>query len=95
DCWTMKPGEGRVLLDRGDASAWSRRPKLLSGGGGLISTALDYHRFCRLCLNGGELDGVRLVGRKTLELMTTNHLPGRSDLASMSRSLFSETQNAG
>jgi CubicO group peptidase (beta-lactamase class C family) len=95
DCWTLKASEGRVLYDRGEASAWSRRPKLLSGGGGLVSTALDYHRFCRMCLNGGELDGARLVGRKTLELMTANHLPGGRDLASMSRSLFSETQNAG
>ena len=95
DCWTFVPGKGRILYDRGAASAWSRAPRLLSGGGGLVSTARDYHRFCRLCLNGGELDGVRLVGRKTIELMTMNHLPGKSDLSAMSRSLFSETQNAG
>ncbi|RDE05362.1 serine hydrolase domain-containing protein [Sphingomonas aracearum] len=95
DCWTMAPGKGRILYDRGAASAWSRAPKLLSGGGGLVSTARDYHRFCRLCLHRGELDGVRLVGRKTIELMTMNHLPGKSDLSSMSRSLFSETQNGG
>jgi CubicO group peptidase (beta-lactamase class C family) len=48
-----------------------------------------------MCLNGGELDGVRIVGRKTLDLMTRNHLPGGADLASMSTSLFSETSNAG
>ena len=70
-------------------------PKLVSGGGGLVSTALDYHRFCRMCLNGGELDGARIVGRKTIDLMTRNHLPGGSDLSSMSRSLFSEAANAG
>ncbi len=45
--------------------------------------------------NGGELDGARILGRKTIELMTANHLPGRSDLASLSKSLFSETTNAG
>lgn len=95
DCWTIAPGKGRILYDRGAASAWSKRPKLLSGGGGLVSTALDYHRFCRMCENGGNLDGARIVGRKTLDLMRMNHLPGGKDLASLSRSLFSETQNAG
>ena len=95
DCYTLKLGEGRVMYDRGAASAWTARPRQLSGGGGLVSTALDYHRFCRMCLNGGELDGMRLVGRKTIELMTMNHLPGASDLASLSRSLFSEATNAG
>lgn len=96
DCWALdeKTGE-RVLYDRGAASAWSRFPRLVSGGGGLVSTAFDYHRFCTMCLNGGALDGVRLVSPKTIELMTMNHLPGGSDLATMSRSLFSETTNAG
>lgn len=46
-----------------------------SGGGGMVSTAADYARFCQFLLNGGELDGVRLVSRKTIELMTANHLP--------------------
>lgn len=95
DCYTLVEGKGRVIYDPGAASAWSRRPKLLSGGGGLVSTALDYHRFCRMCEQGGTLDGVRIVGRKTLDLMTMNHLPGGKDLASLSQSLFSETQNAG
>jgi CubicO group peptidase (beta-lactamase class C family) len=95
DCYTFVPGKGRVMYDRGDQSAWSRAPKLLSGGGGLVSTALDYHRFTSMCLNGGELDGVRILGRKTIELMTRNHLPGGSDLATMSQSLFSEAANAG
>jgi CubicO group peptidase (beta-lactamase class C family) len=96
DCWALDEKTGkRVLHDRGDASAWSCFPKLVSGGGGLVSTALDYHRFCTFCLNGGVLDGVRLVSPKTIELMTTNHLPGGSDLATMSKALFSETTNAG
>ena len=46
-----------------------------SGGGGMVSTASDYARFCQFLLNGGELEGVRLVSRKTIELMTANHLP--------------------
>ncbi len=95
DCYVLDATGARVLYDRGASSAWAHRPQLLSGGGGLVSSTLDYHRFCRLCLNGGEVDGVRLLGRKTLELMTANHLPGGADLASLSKSLFSETQNAG
>lgn len=95
DCYTFIPGKGRVMYDRGAESAWSRQPKQLSGGGGLVSTALDYHRFCTMLLNGGELDGARVIGRKTLELMTLNHLPSNGDLASWSQSLFSEATNAG
>ena len=95
DCYTFVPGKGKVMYDRGAESAWSRMPKFLSGGGGLVSTALDYHRFCRMLLNHGELDGVRIVSRKALELMTMNHLPAGGDLAGMSRSLFSEAANAG
>ncbi|WP_298810789.1 serine hydrolase domain-containing protein [uncultured Sphingomonas sp.] len=100
DCYTFVPGAnggrgGRVMYDRGEASAWSRMPRLVSGGGGLVSTARDYHRFCAMCLNGGTLDGARILGRKTIELMTINHLPGKADLSVMSKSLFSETQNAG
>ncbi len=96
DCYAWAgPDEGRVMYDRAEDSLWLRQPKLLSGGGGLVSTALDYHRFCLMLANGGELDGARLLGRKTLELMTQNHLPGKADLTMMSRSMFSETQNAG
>ncbi len=56
----------------------ARPAKWFSGGGGLLSTAADYARFGQMLLNGGELDGVRLLGRKTLQLMLENHLP--SDL---------------
>ncbi|WP_085809599.1 serine hydrolase [Sphingomonas sp. TZW2008] len=95
DCYTLVPGKGRVMFDRASESMWSTPFKLVSGGGGLVSTALDYQKFCQMCLNGGELGGVRLLGRKTIELMTQNHLPGGADLSAMSKSLFSETQNAG
>jgi CubicO group peptidase (beta-lactamase class C family) len=95
DCWALDESGARVLYDRGAESAWSRFPRLVSGGGGLVSSALDYHRFCSFCLNGGTLDGVRLVSPKTIQLMTMNHLPGGSDLATLSRALFSETTNAG
>ncbi|MES2444338.1 MAG: serine hydrolase domain-containing protein [Pseudomonadota bacterium] len=95
DCWTLAPGKGRILFDRGAESLWARQPTQISGGGGLVSSAADYHRLNTMFLNGGALDGVRLVSRKTVELMTMNHLPGASDLATMSQSLFSETTNAG
>ena len=95
DAYAFHPAHGRVMYDRGAESGWAKAPRLLSGGGGLVSTALDYHRFCRMCAEGGTLDGARVLGRKTLELMRINHLPNKADLASMSKSLFSETQNAG
>ena len=50
------------------------KPVMESGGGGLVSTTMDYARFCQMLLNGGTLDGVRIVGRKTLQLMASNHL---------------------
>ncbi|HEV2567206.1 serine hydrolase domain-containing protein [Sphingomonas sp.] len=95
DCYTMHPQKGAVMYDEGAKSAWSRKPTQFSGGGGLVSTAADYHRFCAMLLNGGTLDGARILSPKTIELMTVNHLPGGRDLASMSRSLFSEATNAG
>ncbi len=53
----------------------TRPPGWLSGGGGLVSTASDYLRFCQMLLNGGELDGARLLDEETVRLMTTNRLP--------------------
>ena len=77
----------------GDGHAGRGHGKIL--GGGMVGTASDYGRFAQMLLNGGELEGARIVSRKTLELMTANHLPGNGDLATMSRSLFSEATNAG
>ena len=54
---------------------FTRPPAWLSGGGGLVSTARDYLRFCRMLLGGGELDGVRILRPGTVRLMTSNHLP--------------------
>jgi CubicO group peptidase (beta-lactamase class C family) len=55
------------------------RPAFLSGGGGMVSTARDYFRFCQMLLNGGELDGVRILARKTLANMTSDHLGALPD----------------
>jgi CubicO group peptidase (beta-lactamase class C family) len=56
-----------------------------------VTSAADYHRFSQMLLRGGELDGVRLLGPRTLQYMTSNHLPGGADLESFGRSLFAET----
>ena len=84
-----------TLQDDPATSSFLSPPTLISGGGGLCSTAADYLTFCRALLNGGELGGVRLLGPKTLKLMTSNHLPGGRDLPEMSRSLFSEATYNG
>jgi CubicO group peptidase (beta-lactamase class C family) len=55
----------------------SRPHTVFRGGSGLVSTASDYGRFCQMLLNQGELDGTRILGRKTVELMVANHLPAR------------------
>ncbi len=72
-------------------------PKLESGGGGLAGTAADYLRFARMLLNRGELDGVRYLSRKTVELMTMNHLPGGAEIADLmpASNLFNETGYRG
>src|SRR5690606_27871673 len=64
------------------------KPKWFSGGGGMVGTAADYVRFCQMLLNGGELDGVRLVSPKTIELMTANHLPPGTQYGAATPALF-------
>ena len=86
---------GLTLQDDPATSSFLSPPSFISGGGGLCSTAADYLTFCRTLLNGGELSGVRLIGPKTLALMTSNHLPGGRTLPEMSRSLFSEVTYNG
>jgi len=66
-------------------------PAMLSGGGGLVSSAADYHRFTQMLRNRGELDGVRLLGSRTVDYMARNHLPGGADLETVGRPLFAET----
>ncbi len=83
------------LQDAPGDSRYLQAPKLLSGGGGMVSTVDDYHRFCRMLLGKGELDGARILGRKTVEHMTCNHMPGGCDLAAMGQPVFSETPYEG
>lgn len=95
DAWQLRADDGLSLYDRGARSGWRRSLKLRSGGGGLISTVNDYHRFARMLLRGGELDGTRLLKSQAVAAMHANHLPGGGDLARHSLSLFSEADYAG
>ena len=91
-----RQGDGRLELLDDPASSIYRQCSLFSGGGGLVSTARDYFRFTAMMLNKGELDGIRLLGRKTVELMTMNHLPDGQDLTTLAQAgLFTETAYAG
>ena len=94
-CYSADGKGGMTLRDDPTRSSYLSPPSFISGGGGLCSTAADYLTFCRALINGGELGGVRLIGPKTLALMTSNHLPGGRDLPEMSRSLFSEATYNG
>jgi CubicO group peptidase (beta-lactamase class C family) len=90
------PKNGRAVpapeaLGRG----MNRPPTMLGGGGGLAGTAADYLRFCHMLLGRGELDGVRLLGSRTVDYMTRNHLPGGAHLESFGRPLFAETSFDG
>jgi CubicO group peptidase (beta-lactamase class C family) len=82
------------LVDDPATSSYTRPRTYFSGSGGLVSTAADYLRFCRMLANRGELDGVRIIGPRTLQLMTLNHLPGGVDLATMAQNA-GETQREG
>jgi CubicO group peptidase (beta-lactamase class C family) len=86
---------GFRLIDNPAASPYLQPPTFRSGGGGLVSTFADYFRFAQMLLNKGELDGVRILGRKTVALMTTNHMPNNGDLSSMGMPVFSETPYDG
>jgi CubicO group peptidase (beta-lactamase class C family) len=69
-----------VLSDDPLTSAYRTHPEFLSGGGGLVSTAADYLRFCRMLAGGGAVGGVRVLAPRTVDLMRANHLPGGGDL---------------
>ena len=86
-------GDGLALADPGGDSRFLEPATTLSGGGGLVSTAADYLRFMRMLRGRGVLEGARLLGRKSVELMTMNHLPG--DLVDMGRPRFAEMPFAG
>jgi CubicO group peptidase (beta-lactamase class C family) len=89
-------GPGLKLQDDARESTYATPPKLESGGGGLVSTAHDYLRFCRMMLGGGTLDGVRILSPKTVALFSLNYLPEGREIADMALpGMFSESGYAG
>ncbi|CCB78229.1 MULTISPECIES: serine hydrolase domain-containing protein [Streptomycetaceae] len=89
------PGPGATAT-RGDfGPVPTSPPRFLSGGGGLHGTAADYHRFARMLLGRGELDGVRLLGSRTVDHMTRDHLPAGVSLKTFGNQVLGETAAAG
>ncbi|HAN69087.1 MAG TPA: serine hydrolase [Halieaceae bacterium] len=93
-CYERDAAKKLVCNDDGQASQFRDRV-FYSGGGGLLSTVGDYFRFCQMLLQGGTLDGVRILGSRTLDYMTANHLPGDVDLEQYAMGSFSETEYEG
>jgi CubicO group peptidase (beta-lactamase class C family) len=91
--YTCTKDQKTKLIEAVEGSRFTLPVVTFSGGGGLTSTVADYIRFTRMLSNYGELDGVRLLGRKTVEYMTVNHLPG--DLAELGQETFAETSYDG
>jgi CubicO group peptidase (beta-lactamase class C family) len=92
------PGQKAVRADALDEAR--QAPVMLSGGGGLVSTAADYNRFMAMLVDlpsspAGSLDGVRLLSPRTVAYMGRNHLPGNADLESFGRPLFAEVPFRG
>ena len=83
------------LLDAPGTSEYLKEPSFHSGGGGLTSTTGDYLRFCEMLRRGGELDGARILGPRTLAMMHRNHLKDGQDLTQVAIGGFSETANEG
>ena len=94
-CYRYRRGDRPELMDDPVQSTYLRKRSYLSGAGGLVSTTADYLRFCQMLLGRGELHGRRLIGRKTLELMTCNHLPGGRDLNELAIGGFGEAGFSG
>jgi CubicO group peptidase (beta-lactamase class C family) len=93
-CYERNQNKEMVLSDDGQNSQFVD-PSFFSGGGGLLSTLGDYYRFSQMLLAGGTVDGKRIIGRRTLEYMTENHLPGGADMSKFATGSFSEAGYAG
>jgi CubicO group peptidase (beta-lactamase class C family) len=91
------PGsDGKLALDDAPATSHYRlQHDFLSATGGMVSTMRDYARFARMLANGGELEGVRIIGPRTLSFMATNHLADNKDMAAMNYGGYSEISRWG
>lgn len=95
DAWLAGAGGARSLYDRGERSRWRLPRKSWSAGGGLLSSAEDYHRFLRMLARGGELDGRRILSPESVALMLRNQLPSGGDLEREGCLPLSETGTKG
>jgi CubicO group peptidase (beta-lactamase class C family) len=93
--YQREPDKSLKLIDDPADSPYLKEPAFFSGGGGLTSTTADYLRFCEMLRRGGELDGERIIGSRTLEMMHKNHLAGGRDLMQTAIGAFSETAYEG
>ncbi|MDP1598161.1 serine hydrolase [Phenylobacterium sp.] len=89
------PDKKLKLIDDPATSDFTKDPAFKSGGGGLTGTIADYMKFCEMLRRGGELDGHRVIGPRTLAMMHMNHLAGGKDLTQLAIGSFSETSNEG
>ena len=90
-----RPAGPLVPFETPDSSPYLENRSFKSGGGGLVSTLIDYLRFGQMLANKGELDGSRILSRKTVEYATQNHLPDNKDMESMGAGGFSESAFKG
>lgn len=89
-------GDEALLFDNsGPESSYRSKPTMLSGGGGLVGTIGDYHRFTQMLIQGGAFNGARLLSPKTIAYATRNHLPNGQDLSDIGKPIFSETRQEG
>lgn len=93
--YRRNPDKSLKMIDDPESSTYLTPPTFPSGGGGLTGTLDDYYRFCEMLRRGGELDGARILGPRTLSMMHKNHLPGGKDLTQLAIGTFSETANEG
>lgn len=91
----VHPKDGLRRFDHREKTPLLERPELLSGAGGLLSTAADYQRFLTMLSNGGSLDGRQIIGPRTLASMASNHLPEGKTLNDLGQSTFSEAAMEG
>ena len=93
--YQREPDKTLKVVDDPGKSTYATEPTFFSGGGGLTGTASDYLRFAEMLRRGGELDGHRVLGARTIQMMTKNHLKEGRDLTQMAIGGFSETANEG
>ena len=94
-CYSYQQSNSLTLVDDSISGTFISKPKVFSGGGGLVSTLDDYISFCEMILNGGSLNDHMIISRKTLDLMASNHLTNGTDLKSCAYGRWSETSYTG